>query len=313
VAKEIDPSLSMGALFGTRVKRLRSAAGLTQEQLGRRLHVVGSRVAQIERATGCKPTLDLTRRLDVELEADELLVQLFPFLQRDAFPDWSRRFIELSAVATAIHGYAAHAVPGLLQTEAYARELLRTGLTPKTAHLLEDRVAARMSRQERLNAPDAPELWFVLDEAVLRRPVGDEMVMREQLRQLLRAAANPRTTVQVLPFESGPAMALGGSLTLLTLPENARPAYTEGADHGRLVEELDEMEDYAYAYDQVRALALPPAMSAEMIRSAMEEKYAARFPSRPEWRRVAPVQLQQPGGWRLRRGGGRLPRRGSGA
>jgi transcriptional regulator with XRE-family HTH domain len=120
----IDPATSMAALFGSRVRKLRTAAGLTQAELGRMTHVVSTRITQIERASGAKPTLALARALDDALVADNLLVDLWPYVYREAFPDWSRAFIGLSETAESIDQYAAHVVPGLLQTEAYAREVL---------------------------------------------------------------------------------------------------------------------------------------------------------------------------------------------
>ncbi|GAA2486764.1 helix-turn-helix transcriptional regulator [Streptomyces thermolineatus] len=310
MASEIDPSASMAALFGARLRRLRTSAGLTQAELGRTVHVVSTRITQIERASGHRPTRELARALDDALGAENLLVDLWPHVHRETFPDWSRAFMERSERAVAIGEYAAHAVPGLLQTEDYARALLRVGRSLKDEEQLEERLAARMARQERLGSPDGPALWVVLDEAVLMRPVGGAAVMRAQLARLLRTAAEPHITVQVLPFRQGEHRAMGGSLTVLTLPDGSEAAYTEGADSGQLVEEPGEVKAYAETYDLLRSHALPPDMSLDMIRTAMEGTHrAARVPSRSERRRLAQEQLQQPGGWQLRRGGPRAPRR----
>ncbi|MER6850763.1 MULTISPECIES: helix-turn-helix transcriptional regulator [Streptomyces] len=300
----------MAALFGARVRRLRTAAGLTQAELGARTHVVGTRITQIERASGAKPTLELARALDAALGADDLLVELWPYVYREAFPDWSRRFMEYSERAVAIRQYAAHVVPGLLQTEDYARAVLKVGRTLSGEEQLAERVALRMGRQERLGGPDRPELWLVLDEAVLRRPVGGLPVMREQLARLLGTGSEPHITVQVLPFDQGEHEVMGGSLTVLTLPDGSEVAYTEGAHHGQLIEESDEVRSLALTYDRLRAAALPPIMSLDMIRSVREDNHrGANVPSRSERRRVAQEQLQQSGGGRLRGGGGRIPRR----
>ncbi|MTE17971.1 helix-turn-helix domain-containing protein [Streptomyces sp. TRM43335] len=298
----------MAALFGSRVRRLRTAAGLTQAELGEKAYVVGSRIAQIERALGARPTLELARALDDALGADGLLVDLLPYVHREAFPNWSRRFIAFSERAVRIGQYAAHVVPGLLQTEGYARAVLGLDVLLESGEQLEERVAARLARQDRLRSPARPELWVVLDEAVLRRPVGGRGVLRDQLLRLLKAAAEPHITVQVLPFDQGGHGAMGGSLTVLTLPDGTEVAYTEGADYGRLIEEPTEVERYAGIYDRLRAAALPPLMSLDMIRSALEGNHGESVPSRPRRRRLARQQLQQPGGWRLRRGGRRLPR-----
>ncbi|NJQ02875.1 helix-turn-helix domain-containing protein [Streptomyces zingiberis] len=301
----------MAALFGSRVRRLRLAAGMTQAELGARTHVVGSRIAQVERASGAKPTSALASALDSVLDADGLLADLWPYVHREAFPDWSRAFMAHAQRAVEIREYAAHVVPGLLQTEGYAREVLSVGLTLRSDAQLEERLTARMSRQERLASEDRPVLWAVLDEAVLRRPIGGPAVMRGQLQRLLDAAAERHITVQILPFAQGAHDAMGGSLTVLTLPDGAEAAYTEGAHYGQLVEEPMEVRQFALTYDRLRAAALPPLMSLDMIRSVMEDYHrGANVPSRSERRRVAQEQLQQSGRGRLRGGGGRVPRRG---
>ncbi|WGP10612.1 helix-turn-helix transcriptional regulator [Streptomyces sp. SH5] len=310
MAKAIDPQASMAALFGSRLRKLRVAAGLTQAEVGALAHVVSSRIAQLERATGAKPTLELTRVLDKELVADELLVDLWPYVYREAFPDWSQAFIAHSARAAVIREYASHVVPGLLQTPEYARALLSVGQTLRDAEHLEERLAARLDRQVRLTGPDRPELWIILDEAVLRRPVGGAAVMRGQLEKLLRMAEEPNVTIQVLPFDQGAHGSLGGSLTVLVMPDGTEVAYTEGAHYGQLTEEPDEVERFVLTYDQLRAMALPPLMSLAMIRSVLEaDNRAASAPSRSDRRRLAQQQLQQPGGRQLRAGGGRIPRR----
>ncbi|MCX4485180.1 helix-turn-helix domain-containing protein [Streptomyces anulatus] len=310
MAKAIDPQSSMAALFGSRLRKLRIAAGLTQAEVGVLAHVVSSRIAQLERATGAKPTLELTRVLDKELVADELLIDLWPYVYREAFPDWSRAFIAYSVRAAMIRQYASHAVPGLLQTPQYARALLSMGHTLRDDEHLEERLAARLDRQVRLTGPDRPELWIILDEAVLRRPVGGAAVMRGQLEKLLRMAEEPNVTIQVLPFDQGAHGSLGGSLTVLVMPDGTEVAYTEGAHYGQLTEEPDEVERFVLTYDQLRAMALPPLMSLALIRSVLEADYrAASVPSRSDRRRLAQQQLQQPGGRRLRTGGGRIPRR----
>ncbi|GGW81741.1 transcriptional regulator [Streptomyces griseoloalbus] len=310
MANAIDPSASMAALFGARVRRLRTAAGLTQAELGARTHVVSTRITQIERASGAKPTLELARALDAALGADDLLVELWPYVYREAFPDWSRKFMEYAERAVAIHEYAAHVVPGLLQTRDYARAVLSVGLTLSGDEQLEERLAVRMTRQERLASPDRPDLWVVLDEAVLRRPIGGCGVMQAQLELLLYVAADHDVTVQVLPFDQGEHDAMGGSLTVLTLPDGSEVAYTEGAHYGQLIEDPAEVKRFTVTYDRLRANALPPLMSLDMIRSAMEGyNRGARVPSRSERRRVAQEQLQQSGGRQLRGGGRRVPGR----
>ncbi|MBT3152258.1 helix-turn-helix domain-containing protein [Streptomyces sp. CHD11] len=300
----------MAALFGARVRRLRTAAGLTQAELGAKTHVVSTRITQIERASGAKPTLELARALDAVLGAEDLLVELWPYVYREAFPDWSRKFMEYSERAVVIREYAAHVVPGLLQTEDYARVVLGLDALLDDEEQLEERVAARLGRQDRFGPPNRPELCVILDESVLRRPIGGHAVMRKQLARLLDAAEGHHITVQVLPFDQGGHEAMGGSLTVLSLPDGSEVAYTEGSDYGQLIEEPVNVSRYKLIYDRLRAAALPPLMSLDMIRSTMEGNYrGVHVPSRSDRRRLAQEQLQQSGRWQLRGGGGRIPRR----
>lgn len=216
---------------------------------------------------------------------------------------------DVAEQAVSIGEYAAHVVPGLLQTPSYAKAVLSVGLTLSGDEQLEERLSARIGRQERLTSDDRPVLRVVLDEAVLRRPVGGLAVMREQLGRLLDAAADRHITIQVLPFAQGEHDAMGGSLTILTLPDGSDVAYTEGAHFGQLIEEPDQVRDFALTYHQLRAAALPPLMSLDMIRSVMEGNYrGTNVPSRSERRRLAQEQPQQSGRRQLRGGGRRIPR-----
>jgi hypothetical protein len=134
--------------------------------------------------------------------------------------------------------------------------------------------------------------------------------MCEQLARLLRTATEPHITVQVLPFDQGEHDVMGGSLTVLAMPDGSEVAYTEGAHYGQLVEDPDESKAFALTYDRLRAAALPPLMSLGVIRSVMEDNHrGAKVPSRSERRRLAQEQLQQPGGRQLRGGGRRVPGR----
>lgn len=152
-----------------------------------------------KRASGAKPTLELVRALDTALGADDLLVELWPYVYREAFPDWSRKFMASSERAVGIREYAAHVIPGLSQTEDCARAVLSVGRTLGGKEQSEERAALRMGRQERLGTPSRPELWVVLDEAVLRRAVGGRAVMRAQLARLFETSVEPHVTAQVLP------------------------------------------------------------------------------------------------------------------
>lgn len=299
--KELDPSASLAALYGAKLRKLRLRAGLTQRQLGAEVPIAHSRVAQFELGNEVPPE-DVDAKLDTILGADGDLTDLWGHIHRTPFPDWASKYMSLEQQALKIEKYMAHIVPGLLQTEAYARALLtvaRPSVGPGLGRMLE----ARMRRKAALTRAEPPVLWAILDEAVLRRPIGDRQMFREQLRHLLRVVDEwEHVTVQVLPFEQGEDPLLGGSLSILTSPRRTCVAYLESSHSGELVESRDTVAEYVLALDHLRAMALSPARSAGLIRSAMEDlSREARVPTRAQRRNLAQVQLQQHAGRRLRR------------
>jgi transcriptional regulator with XRE-family HTH domain len=268
--KELDPSASLAALYGAKLRKLRTKAGLTQRELGEGVPIAHSRIAQFELGNETPPE-DVSAKLDALLCADGDLTDLWEHVRRTPFPDWARRFVEYEARATAMHKYMAHSVPGLLQTEAYARELLRLGQPWFTREEIEEKVAARVDRQDMLRRERPPLLWVVLDEAVIRRPVGGQESMRDQLSRILEAARAPGIEVQVLAFASGGHSAMGGSLTLLSFENGPDVAYLEAGHSGELVEDQAKVARHSYCYDLVHADALPPEASAALILQAMED------------------------------------------
>ncbi|QPP06787.1 hypothetical protein G4Z16_10730 [Streptomyces bathyalis] len=191
-------------------------------------------------------------------------------LARDAvFRDRFRRFMELERRATVRHEYAAATVPGLFQTEEYAREQLRTARLGNEEEL-EEQAAARVGRQGLLVGDGAPRFVVVLDEAVLRRQLRDPAAWRRQLERLLEISRLPVVTLQVLPFASGLQHLLGSSLTVLWMPDGSTVAYTEGAWSGELVEGCEDVDRLRLSCDVLRDSALPPDRSAAFIRRLMD-------------------------------------------
>ncbi|WP_107064627.1 Scr1 family TA system antitoxin-like transcriptional regulator [Streptomyces erythrochromogenes] len=277
--KELDPSASLAALYGAKLRKLRIRAGLTQRQLGDKIPIAHSRIAQFELGNEVPPE-DVNGKLDVLLDADGDLVDLWGHIKRTPYPDWARAFVALEAKAVKMLKYMAHAVPGLLQTESYARALLRISRPRDTDGQIEALVSARLDRQSILGASAPPLLWCILDEAVIRRPVGGPAVMREQLAQVFLLAETPHVVVQVLPFKAGAHPVMGGSLTLLSFERGQDVAYTEGSHSGELVETAEEVAEYALAYDLLQAQSLPPDESLTVIRSVMKE-YSKCEPTEP--------------------------------
>lgn len=277
--KELDPSVSLEALYGAKLRKLRVRAGWTQRELGDQVPIAHSRIAQYELGKEV-PTETVSSRLDKLLGADGDLHDLWQHIKRFPFPDSMRKHLECEAKATAIHKYLAHCVPGLLQTEAYAREVMRVAQPWCTADEIEEKVAARIARKSILVKEAPPLLWSVLDESVIRRPIGGLAVMREQLAYVVEASAAPNVEVQVLPFAAGAHSVLGGSLTLFSFDNAPTLAYLEGHSSGELVRDRKAVARYSHRYDLVHAAALSPTASVRWIEKAIEEFSTCR-PSEP--------------------------------
>ncbi len=242
---------------------------MSLEQLADVVNFSKSHLARIELAEYMPPP-DLPARLDAAFDTDGLFGRLYSIARREVHPDKYRRRMELEARARIIEEYAGHIVPGIVQTEAYARALFLASNPKATADAIEERVAARMSRQEVLRSSPAPDVSIILDEAVIRRPVGGPDVMRAQLSLLIDMVDTPTSVVQVLPFAHGEHGLLGGTLTLMTLDDDTRVAYEESIDTGQLLEDPESVSTRHRAYDLLRAYALSPLQTVAFIRSAME-------------------------------------------
>jgi transcriptional regulator with XRE-family HTH domain len=268
--RELDPAHSARDLYGTELRRQRQLADISLDRLSDIVNYSKTQLHGVE--TGERlPLPPLSAKLDAAFGTGSLFEGLWGIVQREQFPDRYRRFMELAALAADIHEYAGHLVPGLLQTERYARVLLRVGDPEASEEEIERKVALRLERQGRLEEAGGPYLWVVLEEAVLRRHIGGTAAMREQLAALLTAADSPRVGIQVLPFTYGEHTLIAGPLTLLHLPDRKTFAYFESRYGGHLVEESTEVKQHQRAYDLLRACALSPQDSAAMIEAAMED------------------------------------------
>ena len=269
--RELDPSSSVLAFFGAELRRYRETSNLSQERLGKAINYTGALVGLIETARR-SPSKDLAERCDAVLETDGALMRLWALVQRGAFPEWVRDFVELEATASAIRSFECQLIPGLLQVEEYARAVLRVRPSRFSPAQLDEAVAARLSRQSILSGSSPPLAWYILDEAILRRPIGDKATMRAQLARLLDVGDSPHVFVQVVPFTAGEYPGLDGGLTLLSFDERPDVGYMEG--HGGsavLIESPGQVAECSLAYDMTRAVALSPKLSADMIAAAMED------------------------------------------
>ncbi|WP_377269636.1 helix-turn-helix domain-containing protein [Peterkaempfera sp. SMS 1(5)a] len=268
--KDLDGAASPRAFFGAELRRMRIAAGLTQEGLGAKIYVSGAYVGQIE-ATTRSPNQELAVRLDTALGGEGHFVRLYEMVERSReHPPFFASFAELEKTAVKIESFEAQLVPGLLQTAAYARETFRAVWPYTPEERIEEMVAARLSRAELLKDPTGVELWAILDEAVIRRPGLDPTMMREQLEHIADLVRSRRIVVQVLPYSVGMHALMVGSLRLLSFENAPVVAYTEGPHSGQLLDSPEAIRACRLSYDQARAAALPPGASLTLIESATE-------------------------------------------
>jgi transcriptional regulator with XRE-family HTH domain len=263
------------------VKRLRELSGLSPDEAAQRLDFSKSKLYRIENGRSRIDADDLEDMLDlydVRSPDRDALVALGRDSRRrgwwTGYKDvFTGSYVGLESEAFRIQ-VTSHIVPGLFQTADYARAVIAaTGPWLETEEI-ERRVAARAARQRAvLGRDNPPELHVVLDEAALRRDVGDAALMREQLAQLSKTGTRPGITVQVLPFSAGACASMAGDFVMLTFPEAEDPpvAYAEGLFGDVYLESADELDRFRLAWTHLLDKALDPADSAAMIDRVREE------------------------------------------
>ncbi|GAA3441090.1 helix-turn-helix domain-containing protein [Planomonospora venezuelensis] len=266
--KELDPSTSVAAYWGAELRRLREAKGWSQQELAKRIAYSHTLVCQAETAAR-PPSKPFAERCDEILEAGGALMNLWPLITREASPAWVRSLLELEQEARSLRNYEVTVIPGLLQTEDYARALLRAGQAFDDDEQIEKLVAARMQRKCLLDRPDPPTLLVLLDESALLRPVGGRQVMRDQLGCLLAAAARPRITIQVIPLDVGAHPGLDGPLLILSFKTSPDMVYMENAEDGQLLADPARVYPLTARFDALRSYALPQTASAALIEKRM--------------------------------------------
>ncbi|MFB8209707.1 helix-turn-helix domain-containing protein [Streptomyces sp. NPDC056010] len=276
--KKLDPASSPRALLGSELRHRRESANLSQSELGELLYVSGSFIGNLEDGSR-RMQMDQALRLDDILNADGFFKRNCAALKKSKYPDHFAEAAEAEARATEIKEYAPQLIPGLLQTEAYARAVFRSGLPTATEGKIDELVAARLERAQILADPTMPMLWVVLDESVLRRRVGSSDVMAAALRHIAVLVQQRRIIVQVLPFDAGGHAAMGGGLKLMAFSDAPPLAYLDGLGAGQLLDDPGTVKDYELTYDLVVASALSPTASLALIESVAEdyEHEAQRF------------------------------------
>lgn len=266
IRRSNDPSAKTLTIFGDELRERRMRAKVTQQQLAEMTQFSRSLLAFIERGERT-PSRNLAQRCDDALHADGELLHLWTQLTRDASPRWFRTWLEVEQAAHTFHTWEPLVVPGLLQTEDYARAVIR-GEAGITAAQVDKAVNARTERQQIFTRTSPPMLWAVIDEGVLYRPLGGNDTMRDQIHRLLEAAESPHIGIQVVPTALGIATGLLGGFVIAQMPDTPDTVYIESATHGHVSTRPEDVKLIQSSYDTVRAEAQPQPLSIELIRKA---------------------------------------------
>jgi transcriptional regulator with XRE-family HTH domain len=257
-------------VFGGMVRYYRERSGLSRPELARLISKSESLVQAIElgqRVATPQVTGDLEAALQAGGALARLREEIGDGLGYQAYPSWLQEWALIEREAKRLRGFEPMIVPGLLQIGDYARAIFGT-LSGVTDEEIDGHVAARLKRQEILNRDQSPELWMIMDEAVLRRPVGGTYVMREQLRHLLEMARRPRISLQVIP---GTVTHLGlsaGGFTIADCPDAPTVGYQDTALYGHVVDRAEDVSALTDRWDRVVREALPLAASLELLEEA---------------------------------------------
>jgi transcriptional regulator with XRE-family HTH domain len=266
-------------LLGAQLRRLREAKRITLEDAGKRIRASHSKISRLETGRVGFKDRDIADLLTLYGVTDEEERDALRALARqanapgwwhdysDVLPTWFEAYVGLEEVAIQIRAYEVQFVPGLLQTEDYARAVALLGHDTATAREIERRVRLRMARQAVLDRPSPPGFWAVIDEAVLRRPAGSPAIMRGQLKHLAEMAMRPNVTIQVIPFKAGGHSAAGGPFSILRFAEPDLPdvVYLEQLTSALYLDKPEAVDSYLRVMERVCMEAATPAASVEIL------------------------------------------------
>ncbi|MER6214578.1 helix-turn-helix domain-containing protein [Streptomyces sp. NPDC048387] len=291
MASNVNPTVRRRRL-GMELRKLREDKGMTAEQVAERLLVSQSKISRLENGRRSISQRDVRDLCEVyEVEDPRLVDSLMQMAKDSRQQGWWHAFgdipysvyIGLETDAASLRTYEPQMVPGLLQTPEYAQALI-SGALPETAPGdVEKRVQVRMHRQKRLsetdnnNAEVGPlRLWAVIDEAVLRRHVGDPALMIRQLQFLIEQSQQPYITVQVMPFTMGAHPGVNGQYAILEFPDasDSTVVYIEGVTSDLYLEKANDVQKYSVMYEHLRAQALNVDQTRQFISEVIED-YAA--------------------------------------
>ena len=271
--------------LGARLRALRRAAGLSREEAGHPIRASESKISRMELGRVGFKERDIADLLTLYGVHDhEERLRLLAFVTEanspswwhsysDVLSSWFQNYLDLEQAAELIRTYEVQFVPGLLQTPEYSRAVIMLGHAGVTPEEMDRRVELRRQRQQVFDRPGAPQLWAVIDEAVLRRPIGGVDVMKAQIEFLIEAAKKPNVRLQIIPFHAGGHAAAGGPFAILRFPEPELPdvVYVEQLTSAIYLDKREDVDQYAMAMERVCIDAEPPNHTPEILGKLLHE------------------------------------------
>lgn len=272
-------------LLGSQLRRLRERKGISTEDAGHVIRGSHSKISRMElgrvgfKERDVSDLLTLYGVTDTE-DRDALLALATEantpgwwHKYADILPQWFEVYVGLEEAAERIRAYEVQFIPGLLQTESYARAVITLGHPTAPGEEIERRVRLRMTRQRRLTGDQPLTLWAVVDEAALRRPLGGRDVMREQLEHLVEATEQQNVTLQIMPFDAGGHAAAGGPFSILRFGEPGLPdvVYLEQLTSSLYLDKQPDIDRYLQVMDRLAVEAEPATATPRILRSVLDE------------------------------------------
>jgi Domain of unknown function (DUF5753)/Helix-turn-helix domain len=272
-------------LLGSQLHRLREAAGVTPDAAGYEIRASRSKISRMENGRVGFKERDVADLLTLYGITDEQMrVGMLSLVRQanapgwwskygDVLSDWFEAYLGLETAASVIRSFELQFVHGLFQTEAYARAVTLLGYAAASEEEIDRRVSLRLKRQDLLTRPKPPQVWLVIDEGALRRPVGGRAVMRAQLNRLIEVTRLRHVTVQVVPFARGGHAAAGGSFTVLRYAEPEVPdvVYIEQLTSALYLDKREDVDHYLEVMNKLSAEALTPAHTARLLAEIARE------------------------------------------
>ncbi|MEU2874465.1 helix-turn-helix transcriptional regulator [Streptomyces olivoreticuli] len=272
-------------VLGAQLRKLRESRGISREAAGEAIRASHAKISRLELGRVGYKERDVADLLTLYgVVGEQERAEYFALAQQastpgwwqqynDVVPAWFETLIGLEEATALIRTYEVQFIPGLLQTEPYARAVTKLGNLFATNREVDRRVALRMARQKLLTVPGAPTLWAVVDEAALRRPLGSPELMRAQLEYLLEAAERPNVTLQVAPFNVGGLATAGGPVTILRFMRADIPdiVYLEQLTSALYLDKQNDVDNYLAVMDRLCATAETPDRSVEFLKKLLQE------------------------------------------